>query len=558
MKKEHIFLTILPYWSPVIPPAGLSALKAFLQPHGYTVRIVDFNTKLETLTFYYAYFDALRKYIPEEKRGTFYNMGHEILEKHLMAHQKYTDKQMYYRLVKLLIYNTYYVDIDHHLVTKLNKIIDKFLEELKEYYIFQLEYEQPDIVGITLYKTTLPLSLYVLKLVKAHNPSIKTIVGGGIFADSHKIGTPNFSALLKETRSYVDKIIIGDGEELFLKYLEGKLPQDKRVFTQKDLEPLEILPLEKRPLPDFSDTSLLKYSHLVATASKSCPYSCSFCNEKDFFGKFRQKDTEKTVEDMMNLYKRHHHKLFFMTDSLLNPVIDNLAAEIIHQQAPFYMDTYFRIDKACTDLQRVLHWRRGGLYRVRIGCESGSDKILEIMNKGITVEQIRQSLPKLAAAGIKTTTYWVMGHPYETEADFQQTLDLVEELKNFIWQAECNAFRYYYNGHNADDAWKEKRESLYPGEMNDMLVFKTYTLDIEPRRKEAFDRLFRFINHCKQLGIPNPYSGYEGYEADKRWKELHKNAVPTLDEMEQEGYCDKGREIILAHHIQQSIEDFNF
>ena len=558
MKKKHIFLTILPYWSPVIPPAGLSVLKSFLQPYGYTSRIIDFNTKRETLSFYYDYFDALKKYIPPENRGTFYNMGHEILEKHLIAYQKYQDEKKYFKLAKLLIYNTYYVDVDDQLIIKLNKIIKTYLDDLWEYFLFQLDYEKPDVVGITLYKTTLPLSLYVLKLVKTHYPHIKTVVGGGIFTDSHKRGTPNFSDLLKETRSYIDKVIIGDGEELFLKYLEGKLPDEKRVFTQQDLDPSEILSLEEKSLPDFSDISMLKYSHLVATASKSCPYSCSFCNEKEFFGPYRKKNPAKTVEDMMTLYKKHQRKLFFMTDSLLNPVIDDLAAEVIKNRAPVYMDTYFRIDKACADPKRTLHWRRGGLYRVRIGVESGSDKMLEIMNKGITVAQIRAALPKLAMAGIKTTTYWLMGHPYETEEDFQQTLNLVEELKDFIWQAECNAFRYYYGAHNADDAWQKHRQLLYPEELAEMLVFDTHTLNIKPTRKEAFDRLFRFINHCNRLGIPNPYSGYEGYEADKRWRELHKNAVPTLEEMEDEGFFDKGRKILLADNLQQPLKDFNF
>jgi len=549
---------MLPYWSPVIPPVGLSTLKNFLQSRGYTIRMVDFNTKMETLTFYYAYFDVLRKYIPPEKRGTFYNMGHEILGTHLMAFQKYKDEKKYFQLVKLLIYNTYYVEVDHVLLTKLHEIVGRFFSQLEEYYLFQLNYEKPGAVGATLYKTTLPLSLYLMKLAKAYNPAVKTMVGGGIFADSHKPGTPNFTAFLEETRSYVDKVIIGDGEELVLKYLEGKFPDDKRLLTHRDLEASEVIPLENRPLPDFSDVSMAKYTHLVATASKGCPFACSFCNEKEFFGNYRKKNPAKTVEEMNILHKQYNRKLFFMTDSLLNPVIDELAAELIKNNLDFYMDTYFRTDEASSDPARTLFWRQGGLYRVRIGCESGSDKMLEIMNKGITVNQIREALPKLAMAGIKTTTYWVMGHPYETEADFQQTLNLVEELKDFIWQAECNAFRYYYNGHNAEPAWTDKRRLLYPEDLNEIMVFKTYTLDIYPGREQAFDRLFRFINHCKRLGIPNPYSGYEGYEADKRWKSLHKNSVPNLEEIRYKGNCDKGKKIILADNIQPRMEDFNF
>lgn len=271
-----------------------------------------------------------------------------------------------------------------------------------------------------------------------------------------------------------------------------------------------------------------------------------------------EKKAAQVVEEMATLYERYHHKLFFMSDSLINPMIDDLANEIIKKNAPFYMDSYFRIDNASKELDRTISWRRGGLYRVRIGIESGSKRMLKIMNKEITLEQIYSALPNLAHSGIKTTTYWLIGHPQETEEDFQATLELVKNMKDYIWQAECNTFRYYYGSHNADDAWKDKRRLLFPEEMQDMLVFKTYTLDIEPNRKETFNRLFRFINHCKQLGIPNPYSGYEGYEADKRWKDLHKNAVPSVSEIEEHHYCDNGRKSILASYSNPPIEDFNF
>jgi hypothetical protein len=62
-KPDHgkILLTILPYWSPIVPPAGLAALKSFLQPRGYEIKAVDMNKKKESLEFYYGYFNVLKK-----------------------------------------------------------------------------------------------------------------------------------------------------------------------------------------------------------------------------------------------------------------------------------------------------------------------------------------------------------------------------------------------------------------------------------------------------------------------------------------------------------------
>jgi len=67
--KSVLFL-LFPYWSPVVPPAGLARIKAHLESRGYHCKIVDLNTKKETLTLYRNYYGILRKYIAGAKRGT--------------------------------------------------------------------------------------------------------------------------------------------------------------------------------------------------------------------------------------------------------------------------------------------------------------------------------------------------------------------------------------------------------------------------------------------------------------------------------------------------------
>lgn len=560
MKK--ILLTILPYWSPIVPPVGLAALKSFLQPHGYKVKAVDVISKMESLKFYYDYFDILKKYISNENRGNFYNIGHDILQQHMMAHLNYKDENEYIQLVKSLIYNHYYVNVDDGGILGLNSLIADFYEILRRYFLHLLRRERPDVLGITLYKATLPASLFVLKLAKDNHPHTKTLVGGGIFADSHALGTPNFGTLLDVSKDYLDHLFIGQGELLFLKYLRGELPASRRVYTMEDLGP-ETLEFEDIDIPDFSDFNVYKYGYLAATASISCKYQCSFCNEAKYWGKFKKKKVSQTVAEMIRLSQKYKRQLFFMTDSLLNPVITDLAQEITRHNVPLYYDAYFRIDNTSTDIQNTLLWRKGGLYRVRIGIESGSQRILNKMRKGITVEQAKAGLSSLAFSGIKTTTYWVIGHPGETGEDFQRTLDLVEELKDSIWQAECNPFRYFYNMQNCANEWDSYRVPLYSEKAKDMLVFQEWDLDVEPSRQVIYERVNRFVQHCKKLGIPNPYSTMEACEADKRWHQLHKNAVPSvLDFMKVESYIDEIRNMkqvsLAANTRNKNDSDFGF
>lgn len=526
--NEKILLAILPYWDPMIPPMGISTLKSFLQKHGYTVKTVDLIVKDESLVFYRDYFDVLKKYIPEEKHGNFNNIGHDVLQSHLIAYWNHEDENKYVELVKLLIYNSYYVNIEDCGIHELNRIMAGFYTTLEEYFIQLLEEEKPDVVGVTAYKCTIAASMFVLKLTKEKYPHIKTLMGGGTFNETHAPDSPNFQILLEATKDYLDKIILGQGEMLFLKYLRGQLPDSQRVYTKKDIGG-KILDFHEQEFPDFSDLDLAKYPYLGATASASCKYQCSFCVAAKVGGKYRAKNPALTVKEMIYMHQKYGHQLFFMTDSLLNPVATDLANEVIKSGVSLYYDAYFKVDEPSADIKNTLLWRQGGLYRVRLGTESASQRILDEMDKRITVDQMKATIASLAYAGIKTTTYWVIGHPGETEEDFQQTLDLVEELKDDIFQAECNYFLVHYSNQAKSDDWRDSIQLLYPEETSKMLVFQYYTPGSPPLREEAFRRMHRFEAHCRKLGIPNPYSLSEHYEADKRWQRLHKNAVPEME-----------------------------
>lgn len=561
VKKQKILLGLLPYWDPMIPPNGIATLKGFLQNHGYVVKTIDLIVRNEVQNCYEGYFEILEKCVPESNRGNFYNIGHEVLQPHMTAHFHYRDEKAYIELVKDLIYKTYYVKINDDHVHELNCLLDHLFAGLERYLVEAMEKEKPDVFGLTVYKGTLPSSMFAFRLIKQRYPHIKTVMGGTVFSDSHAVGSPNYEMVLEKTGPYIDKIILGQGELLFLKYLRGELPESQRVYTKKDING-EILDFESVAFPDYTDFDVGNYPYLPATGSSSCPYQCNFCNSATYWGKFRKKDPELLVEEMIKLYKKYGVQLFFMTDAMLNPVIDELSRGLLESGFSFYYDSYFRVDEPSGDIDRTLLWRRGGLYRVRLGVESGSQRILDAMNKQVTPDQIKTALAGLAYAGVKTTAYWLVGYPGETEEEFQMTLDLLEELKDDIWQAECTPFTYHHSGQAGSDSWKDKRTLLYSEDVEDMIVSKNWTLDCYPPREEAFSRLFRIVRHCKELGIPNPYSLQDHYEADMRWKRLHKNAVPSLLEFRDHmNYIDENKAVkmmAMAENLRQDAGNFSF
>jgi radical SAM superfamily enzyme YgiQ (UPF0313 family) len=568
--QEKILLVLLPFWSPLIPPIGIACLKSYLQQHNYEVKTVDANVEIDFNELYDRYFDILRQHVPENKRGNFFSVGHDILRNQMTAHLNYTDEIAYLELLKILIYKTFYVKVNQEEVLKLHQIVKEFYKRLKQYMLDLLARESPTILGLSVFSDTLPASMFAFKLTRETYPHIGTVMGGAVFADQLAPKTPNFEIFLEKTRSYIDKIIIGEGEILFLKWLRGELPASKRVFTIDDID-RKILDLSSVDILDMRDFDTRNYTFVVSYASRSCPFQCSFCSETIQWGKYRKKKAHKVFTELMDLYKRHGTQLFLLSDSLLNPVLPDLAEEFLKSPVSLYWGGWLRVDKHACDMENTLRWRRSGFYHARLGIESGSEHVLELMEKFISMEQIRASLSSLAAAGIKTTTLWVVGHPGETEKDFQKTLDLIEELRNDIYEAECRPFYFYLSGQagSRDDWWRKmKKIPLYPQEAENMLLFQTWLLDCEPTREAIYKRMNRFVKHCNTLGIPNPYSMHDIYQADERWKKLHKNAVPSVVEFKNSDiYIDENKFVKKinrvkasdsAHNGKQEYMDFGF
>jgi radical SAM superfamily enzyme YgiQ (UPF0313 family) len=559
--KEKILLAMLPFWDPLIPPQGISYLKHYLQKHHYRVKTIDANTKEEFKESYREYFALLEKYVPSSRQGNFYNIGHDVMRNHMMAHINYDDRHQYMELVKLLVYQTFFTHLNYFQLEEFNRVLDEFYRRLQVFILDLLEKERPDVLGISVLRDTVAPSIFAFRTAKEKYPFIMTVMGGSVFSDHLLKGTPNFEFFLEKT-PYIDKVIIGEGQKLFLKLLAGELPESRRVFTLEDIGG-DTLGFSPHNVPDMTDFQVSEsYPYLAAQGSASCPYQCSFCNVAAFYGKYREKNPQQTVEEMIRLYKTYGSQLFFMTDALLNTVITPMAMEFIKTGISLYWDGYLRIDNSTGSIENTMLWRKGGFYRARIGVESGSQRVLDLMDKKIRVDQTRKTLTSLANAGIKTTSYWVIGHPGETEADFLKTLELLEEMKNHIYEAECNPFIHGYSGQAGSDRWKDKQTLIYPENAKDMLIMQAWKVDDYPTREETYERVCRFVQHCNQLGIFNPYSLKDIFNADKRWAKLHKNAVPCLvDFQDRNSYINENKyvkQLVALESTFQEQGDFDF
>ena len=519
--SQRVLLVKPPFFTPWTPPLGIAILKTFLEERGHTVTCFDYNTDPVLWGTHHEYFAALQK-----KESISMNDGYSklwwCLNAHFLMYANGASVELRKELMAKVV-RFYSVAVGASIVEALDRLVVRFFQRLDE-LTDECHLEDYTVIGTSTYTTSLASSLYVLEKAKRVNAAIKTVMGGGVFADDLALGSDNLETLLR-SYGFVDHVVLGEGETLMAELLAGTFA-DKRTISIEDLARLT-LPIEEVPPPDFSDFDMKNYYHLTIEGARSCPFQCSFCSETIQWGDYRKKPAEKFVDQVLSLVQQHGIREFFMGDSLMDPYIMGFSRELIGRAADIRYDGYLRADKIAGHRDKARMWARSGLYRVRLGVESASEAVLKAMHKMTTPRTIAEALKSLANAGIRTTTYWIVGFPGETEQNFCETLDFIRDNHRLIYELEAHPYYYYPYGQVGSRFYESF--SIYPPDVTDVTRFKVWEIDnVEPTREERYDRLRRISDLASRLGIPNIYTMAERYQAEERWLNLHPQAVEAF------------------------------
>jgi hypothetical protein len=520
--KGSILLIKPPYFSPWTPPLGIGILKSFLEQRGYRVKCLDFNTEPELWGMHHKYFGALQT-LESVSINDGYSKLWWILNAHMLAYANGAGPAECAKVLKAVT-PLYGIVVDEQMVSVLISLVDRFFKRMKA-LTDEMDFSGYSTVGTSTYTTSLGPSIFLLKNIKRDFPHVKTVMGGGVFADDLALESDNLDTLVREY-DFIDHIILGEGELLLLKLLDGELAH-KRVISLADLRG-KTLEMKDVPIPDFSDTDPGDYYHLSIEGARSCPFQCSFCSETIQWGEYRKKPTDIFTEQVSDLARRYHNNSFFMGDSLMNPYINPFAAKLLETKASIFYDGYLRADKPVTNRKFVKLWADSGCYRVRLGIESAAARVLTSMDKMTTPQVISDVLKTLANEGIRTTTYWIVGFPGETEEDFLETCEFIRRHHRFIYELEAHPYYYYPYGQIGSRLYQ--CFSLYPEEVTEIIKFKVWDIiDAQPTRIERYDRLRRISKLASELGLPNIYTMAERFDAERRWHALYPPAVEVYE-----------------------------
>jgi radical SAM superfamily enzyme YgiQ (UPF0313 family) len=171
-------------------------------------------------------------------------------------------------------------------------------------------------------------------------------------------------------------------------------------------------------------------SSVSLITARGCPFHCAWCSSEVFGHSHRQRSAKNVVDEMVMLKAKYNPDIMWISDDVLTinrKWSVQFFDEVKRRGAQHPFECLCRVDLVDDDILRGL--KESGCFRIWYGAESGSQKVLDSMTKGTTVEQVRHAARATQQMGIQAGFFILLGYPEETTADIRKTIDLLKETK---------------------------------------------------------------------------------------------------------------------------------
>ena len=306
---------------------------------------------------------------------------------------------------------------------------------------------KPEFVGFSIpFPGNLYSALRCAQFLKQNYPEIKIIMGGGY------VNTELRSISDTKIFDYLDFLVFDDGELPLLRLIKGEemirtIRKNDGELERINFDSKENIPFSKTGVPDYSGLTSNNYINLIELTNPmhalwsngrwnkmmlahGCYWGkCAFCDGSlDYIQRYETTSIEQIVDRMEIILRQTGQSGFHFTDEAAPPaLLRKLAEEIIRRKLIVSYWTNVRFEKSFTpELSYLL--AKSGCVAVAGGLEVASPRILELINKGITIETARESMKNLTDAGIMTHAYLMYGFPTETAKETIESLKVVRDL----------------------------------------------------------------------------------------------------------------------------------
>jgi len=327
------------------------------------------------------------------------------------------------------------------------KILDLSVQEMSDEdmldYIGKI---RPRKVGLSCMSVHVDFVRRISEKIKMNFKSIQIIVGG-----THPTALPEQSA---DSMKDADIFVLGEGEITLLELMKNKKLEKingiayrrggklKINACREFIQNLDTLPFPARHLlPDIKKYTLgfdWEGRRPAATifSSRGCPYNCIYCASKIMWKRrVRFRSAENVLEEIDFLVKKHNVKeiLFYDDHFVLDKKrLEKICQGIIKRGYDLTWCCLSRVD--CFDLKTARLMRKAGCHMISFGVESGSQKILDNMEKNVKIRDIINAFNICKTAGINTKASFIFGAPGENYESVKETRDLLKKiLPDYVW-----------------------------------------------------------------------------------------------------------------------------
>lgn len=310
-------------------------------------------------------------------------------------------------------------------------------EDIVENILSLIPQVDVDIYGLSVVCNTAHLSLDLASRLKAVSASSKVVVGG-------PYGTKIAPALLRAF-SFLDGVAIGEGETTIGKMVlaknsaqalrvPGLLARNGLYVPEVTIDNLDTLPFVgtdtyfgwldavSRLVPEGAATPL--------EATRGCPLKCSFCSTKQVWGaKVRRKSAKRLTDEMHRIFDHTGQRFFSLIGDNVGvpraPFLE-FCSDMISIDSGFTWGCSLKMDKLKPEHIEVMH--QAGCRAMFIGLESASQNTLDAVNKAARIDVELEMVRYAINRGMHVETSFIIGFPWETEADIRDTYFLHSSL----------------------------------------------------------------------------------------------------------------------------------
>jgi anaerobic magnesium-protoporphyrin IX monomethyl ester cyclase len=299
--------------------------------------------------------------------------------------------------------------------------------------------DKPRVVGIYTNLMTKLNVLRIIRFIKNRDELHHTrIVLGGPEVRNH---VANF------LQHGADFIVVGEGEQTMLElveWIDGKITKDISaiegiVYSDaagtvcRNKERTKLRNLDELPIPNRAQVNMQLYfdawkkrhgtNAISVSTMRGCPYTCKWCSRAVYGQSYRRRSAAHVVDEIAWI-KEHYNvdSIWFVDDvfTVSHQWMTSFTQEIKDRGLVMPYECITRADRMNEEV--ILQLKESGCFRVWIGAESGSQKIIDLMDRRVDVEQVQQMIQLARKHGLQAGTFIMVGYPGETKEDIYATV----------------------------------------------------------------------------------------------------------------------------------------